>query len=224
MEYADIIYDGSANTHLNRLESTQRQAAIACTDAYKHTNHEDLLQDLGWTALSLRRKHHRLNLMYKIQNQLTPNYLREACPVLTRERTTYNLRTGMNISTPQMRTTTYQMSYFLKDWNNLNTVIRSAPSIDAFKDNLKKQTKAKVNPLYHHNSNKADINQTRMRLGLSGLGSHRFNYKHIADPKCMTCGAKIEDPSHFFLTCQTYDIPRPPFLEGICEILFANNV
>jgi hypothetical protein len=38
-------------------------------------------------------------MMYKIQNKLVPTYLRNACPPLTRERTTYNLRTGMDITT-----------------------------------------------------------------------------------------------------------------------------
>ena len=87
MEYCDIIYDRSADTHLDRLDSVQRQAALTCTGAYRHINHDTLLEELGWPLLSIRHKHHRLNLMYKIQNGLSPRYLTGACPVLTREHT-----------------------------------------------------------------------------------------------------------------------------------------
>jgi hypothetical protein len=72
MEYGDIIYDGSADLHLKRLENIQRKAALSCTGAYRHTNHERLLEELGWPLLSKRRKNHRLNMMFKIQNGLTP--------------------------------------------------------------------------------------------------------------------------------------------------------
>jgi hypothetical protein len=59
-----------------------------------------------------------------------------------------------------------------------------------------------------------------MRLGLSGLSAHRFNYNHIKDPKCTTCGAKSEDPAHFFLLCPTYARHRPALLRETCDVLF----
>jgi hypothetical protein len=181
LEYANIIFDGSSDTDLDRLENTQRQAALTCTAAYKHTSHNKLLDELGWPLLSRRRKKHRLNIMFKIQNQQSPLYLQNCCPQLTRDRTSYNLRSHMNISTPQQRTSTYQNSFFpktIKDWNNLDTAVRFLPSVDSFKDHLKKSISPKINKLYHHDCNKAAISQTRMRLGLSGLSSHRHDYNH----------------------------------------------
>jgi hypothetical protein len=227
LEYGNIIYDGSPDTSLDRLENVQRQAALACTGAYRHTNHETLLDDLSWPPLSIRRKNHRLNVMYKIQNGLTPPYLSNACPPLTRERTNYNLRTGMNITIPPLRTTSYQKSFLpqtITDWNNLEDNIKKLPSIDSFKDKLKKSSSPKPNPLFHHDCSKAAINHTRIRLGLSGLCSHRYNYNHIHDPKCPTCDAKCEDPTHYFLTCPTYSTQRHNFLIDICEILIANDI
>ena len=73
LEYADVIFDGCSDTDAQRLESTQCQAALVCTGAYKHTSHIKLLQELGWTPLALRRKHHRLGIMYKIQTLVAPN-------------------------------------------------------------------------------------------------------------------------------------------------------
>jgi hypothetical protein len=227
LEYADVIYDGSSDIDLDRLENTQRQAALTCSAAYKHTSHHKLLDELGWPLLSSRRKNHRLSIMFKIQNNTAPLYLQNACPPLTRDRTTYNLRSNMNITTPQQRTSTYQNSFFpqtIKDWNNLDRESRLLPSIESFKNFLKNSSGQKTNKLYHHNSSKAAISHTRMRLGLSGLSAHRHNYKHINDPKCLTCAAKTEDPAHFFLLCPTYSRHRPNLLRETCNILFLYGI
>ena len=226
MEYAAVIFDGSTDTITKRLEDTQRQAALACTGAYKHTRHTKLLEELGWPLLSTRHKHHRLVLMYKIQNNMGPRYLSDSCPILTRERTNYDLRSGMNISQPQTKTTTYLKSFFpqtIKDWNTLNNATRTSISISSFKDQLKKSLKLKSNPLFYLNSTRASTHQTRIRLGLSGLSSQRRDYNHIQDPKCQSCHAKTEDPEHYFLLCPTFDGPRPNFIQGVVDILIANN-
>jgi hypothetical protein len=227
MEYGDIIYDGSADLHLKRLENIQRRAAISCTGAYRHTSHERLLDELGWPPLSTRRKNHRLNIMFKIQNGLTPPYLKESCPPLTRDRTAYALRSALNITTPHQRTTTYQKSFYpqtIRDWNSLPRKLRMATSIDTFKEGQKSTTGFKVNTLFHHNSSKAAIDLTRIRLGLSGLSAQRHDYNHIDDPRCLTCGAKSEDPQHFFLTCPTYSNPRPALLQPVTDILDEHGI
>jgi hypothetical protein len=159
---------------------------------------------LEWPTLMLRRQHHRLSIMFKIQNGLSPFYLTAACPPLTRDRTPYDLRSGMNITVPPTKTTTYQRSYFpasVKNWNGLNQKVREIKTIDTFKDYLKKDSGYVTNKLYHKFSNKSAINHTRIRLGLSGLGSQRHDYNHIDNPRCLKCNAPMEDPLHFFLIC-----------------------
>jgi hypothetical protein len=227
LEYGNIIYDGSAEKSISRLENIQRQAAIACTGAYKHTNHSILLKELSWPPLSIRRKNHRLNLMYKVQNNLTPAYLSGACPPLTRDRTNYNLRSAMNISTPQLKTTSYQKSFFpqtITDWNHLDPTTRNLPSINAFKEKLKTSSSPKPNPLFHHDCSKAAINLSRIRMGLSGLNHQRYEYNHIPDPCCPTCDAPREDITHYFLTCATYSAQRRKFLIEICDILRQKHI
>jgi hypothetical protein len=229
LEYGDIIFDGSADKQLQKLENVQRRAALTCTDAYRHTKHENLLDELGWPPLALRRKNHRMSQMFKIQTGLAPTYLTNACPPLTRDRTPYNLRTGMNISTPPQRTTSYQSSYFpqsIKDWNGLEANLKGSVSLAAFKDCQKKKTdsKYKTNHLFHHSNSKEAINHTRIRLGLSGLASQRFDYNHIDSPKCTRCPSKMEDPIHFFLTCPVFAIPRADLLQEVTDILHANDI
>jgi hypothetical protein len=227
LEYADVIFDGSADNQLQRLENTQRQAAITCTGAYKHTSHTKLLKELGWPPLSTRRKSHRLTLMYKIQKKLIPTYLSSVCPMLTQDRTTYDLRSGLNITTPPQRTATYQNSFFpqsINDWNQLDLKTRQIATLTGFKDAMKKLVGYPVNKLYHHNNSKGAIWQTRLRLGLSGLSSHRCDYNHIMDPKCPSCNAKIEDPHHYFITCPTFSGPRDQLLKETCDILLTYDI
>jgi hypothetical protein len=226
LEYGDVIFDGSPELYTKRLENVQRQAALACTGAYKHTKHTNLLDELGWPPLLLRRQHHRMSLMFKIQNGISPVYLTGACPPLTKDRTPYDL-SGSNITVPQTKTTTYQKSFFpasVKNWNELNKQMRETKTIDTFKDNLKKSSGYNNNKLFNHFSNKAAVNHTRMRLGLSALASHRCDYKHIDNPKCTKCNAKEEDPLHFFLICPSYAAHRDNFLDAICNILYTNNI
>ena len=222
LEYGSVIYDGSAECHLQRLEDVQRQAALTCTGAYKHTKHENLLIELGWPPLSYRRKQQRLNTMFKIQKGLAPPYLSKMCPPLTKDRTPYNLRTGCNITTPQSRTTVFQKSFFpqsIDDWNELDMTTRNAKTVETFKENIKKKCKFKTNQLYHQYPSKSVTNHTRMRLGLSGLAFHRYTYNHIETPKCPLCPAKCEDLEHFFMTCPAHTIHRAEFMTDICHIL-----
>jgi hypothetical protein len=133
----------------------------------------------------------------------------------------------MNITTPLPKTATYQKSFVpqtINDWNNLAVAIRELPSIDSFKYYQKKTCGFKTNSLYHHSSSSAAINHTRIRLGLSGLSAQRFDYNHINDPRCLTCGANNEDITHYFMLCPTYSGPRPEFLTGICDLLSGNNI
>ena len=227
LEYGAILYDGSPDSQVKRLEDVQRQAALACTGAFRHTKHTNLLEELGWPLLSIRRKHQRMNVMFKIQNGLVPPYLTSVCPPLTRDRTSYNLRSGMNITTPQMRTTTYQNSFFpqtIRDWNGLDGSFREVGTIDTFKDKLKRSLGLRTNHLYHQYPSKAAVNHTRIRLGLSGLSSQRFDYKHIDSPRCLLCGAPREDPVHYFLLCPNHRGPRDSFLTDTGQILNNNGI
>jgi hypothetical protein len=168
-----------------------------------------------------------MNVMFKLQRGLAPQYLLNLCPPLTRDRTSYNLRTGSNITMPQLKTSTYQNSFFpksIKNWNELAMKDREIGTIQTFKEHQKKNSGFKVNVLYHLLSSKAATNHTRIRLGLSGLASQRYDYKHITDPKCIRCNAKSESPAHYFLKCPSYAAQRIDFLREICQILQNNNI
>ena len=51
---------------------------------------------------------------------------------------------------------------------------------------------------------KAAVEHSRLRLGLSALNHQRFKYNLTPDPICNQCGSTNEDVAHFFFDCITY--------------------
>jgi hypothetical protein len=66
LEYGGAIIDGRPDNQIKRLENIHCQAALTCTGAYRHTNHDIFLEELGWPPLQMRRKHQMIGLMFKI--------------------------------------------------------------------------------------------------------------------------------------------------------------
>ena len=64
----------------NKIESVKYNAALAVTGCVRGTSREKLFLELGLTSLYDRRRLHRLTLIYKILNDLTPQYLRRFIP------------------------------------------------------------------------------------------------------------------------------------------------
>ena len=75
LEYGDVLYNSMPLSTGRLLENIQRQAAIICSGAYRHTSYEKLLSELGWESLSTRRQNHKLIIFYKIFHHIYPNYL-----------------------------------------------------------------------------------------------------------------------------------------------------
>ena len=65
---------------MQSLESTEYQAALAVLGAWKVSSKISVYEELGCESLSDRRWFRRLCQFYKIQNDLTPLYLKEAIP------------------------------------------------------------------------------------------------------------------------------------------------
>ena len=80
IEYGGILFDGSPDIQTKHLDKVQREAALVCMGAYKHTKTKSLMDELGWESLETHRVSQKLNMMYKIQNDLSPAYLVQACP------------------------------------------------------------------------------------------------------------------------------------------------
>ena len=66
LECADVVWDGCSESDSNLLVSLQIEGATVVTGALKGTNRVSLLKDLSWVELNVRRKIHKLTLMYKM--------------------------------------------------------------------------------------------------------------------------------------------------------------
>ena len=71
--------DGDSQRNLNylmgTLESSQYQASLAVSGAWKGTSQDKIYNELGWETLDERRMFRRLVLFYKIMTNQFPDYL-----------------------------------------------------------------------------------------------------------------------------------------------------
>ena len=73
---------GALHFLMTKIESVQYQAALAITGTWKGTSRVKLYKELGLESLSDRRSSNRVLQLFKIKNNLTPEYLRRKLPPL----------------------------------------------------------------------------------------------------------------------------------------------
>ena len=96
LDYGDVIYhiphkESTLHSHGNalmqKIESVQYSAALAVTGTWRGTSREKLYCELGWESLHARRWSRRLFMLYKIINNLLPEYISEWSKLDTDTRT-----------------------------------------------------------------------------------------------------------------------------------------
>ena len=107
----------------------------------------------------------------------------------------------------------------ITEWNDLDYSLRSAPSINVFKQNILKSIHLgtnKVSNVYNPHGLKL---LARLRLGVSHLRGHEFkyNFSDLLDEICM-CGKDIESANHFLLKCSLFLKERQVLMNKICDI------
>ena len=132
LDYCDVIYHipvkprEMSNFDCSRtlqylmklLESTQYQAALAVSGAWKGTSREKIYEELGWESLDHRRTFRRLTQFYKIMNGLTPGYLK--IPALSLRSHLFGL--GNDLKNIPSKTQQYRNSFFpdtVSLWNDM---------------------------------------------------------------------------------------------------------
>ena len=222
LEYGHLLYDNCSSSSAQLIEKIQRQSALACTGAYRHTSHSALLTELNWEPLATRRQHFKLFTYYKIYHHIYPPYLHAILP--EPPPTHYHLRHTQALRPPKTRLTSTLNSYFpstTRAWNLLPESTRNAPTFIIFK----KLVRGPNTPNHYHRlcTKKYGICLSRIRMGLSGLNQHRHKYNFIPSPTCPSCKEESETTAHFFLTCPTYAIARQAFFNHINITLGINT-
>ena len=75
LEFRYVLYNSVSLSNGQAIESIQRQSAIICTGAYRHTCHSTLLSELGWDVMADSRYFYKLCIFYKYFHQIYPPYL-----------------------------------------------------------------------------------------------------------------------------------------------------
>ena len=136
------------------------------------TSREKLFLELGLTSLYDRRRLHRLTLLYKILNALTPQYLRRFIPnSISRLQST---RTNREETMPT-RTLKFRYTFFpdtLNSWSHLGSFIKSSISLSVFKKRLMEFFNVTPNPIYGIHNPVGLKFLTRLRVG--------FTFAHIS--------------------------------------------
>ena len=135
LEYADVVWDNCTNFEKQELDKIQTEAARIVTGATKLVSLHALFDEVNWEPLEARRMKHRLLLLYKMFNKLSPEYLSSLIPPTVNNISKCNLRNAHNIQTLDSRTTQYLNSFLLssiREWNILSLDVRNSDSIIIF--------------------------------------------------------------------------------------------
>ena len=171
LEYGDTIWDNCTQYEKYELYKIQNEAARIATGATKLVSLTNLYKEIGWESLSKRRSNHKLTLLYKMINHLTPIYLSSLIPAQVSSASRYNLRNAQNYQTIRARTNQYRDSFLpstLHLWNNLPLEARQSNTLNSFKLFLKKDI-LPIPRYYYHGNRKPQILHSRLRTGCSAL-------------------------------------------------------
>ena len=137
MEYAAVLWDPYYQSDIQHLEKVQRRAARWVLNNYNRYNSvTDMLQQLSWPTLQIRRKICRLQMLFKIINNESP--LTIPSYYLQMERPTRHYHHKRYIL-PTSSTNIYQQSFYYRtihDWNALPPRIFDFDDIDKFTDEI----------------------------------------------------------------------------------------
>ena len=209
IEYGDVLWAGTYDSDLCKVDSIQVEAMRIVTGATARSNINNLYEETGWPTLSERRLFHVHKLMYKMVNELAPSYLSDLLPDTVGQRVTYGLRNEAELRMPFTRTESFRRSFIpfgIRVWKNLTDEVKNLPTLEAFSAATKPKTQERR--LFEAGRRLPALHHARIRIGCSKLNAHLcLNLHVIQNPSCH-CGYEVEDPMHFFLHCPLYNNER----------------
>ena len=138
-EMSDSDSQRNLNYLMGTLESTQYQAALAFSGAWKGNSRNKIYNELGWETLDERLMFRLLVQFYEIMTNQTPNYPR--IPTLLLHRHLYGFRFGNVLNKIECKNYRYRNSLFphsVSMWNDLGPNLCDSESISKCKDTLLK--------------------------------------------------------------------------------------
>ena len=119
LDYGDIVYHThDPEMHLGFTEQLEQvHYSYRCVEgAWKGTNRQRLLDELGWETLYDRRRYRRLCHFFSLSKSKTPDYLFQEIP--EQRVTEYDLRSIRNFQQDISKTKRYSDSFFITHFMN----------------------------------------------------------------------------------------------------------
>lgn len=142
LDYCSIVWDSIGTTLANKLQKLQNRAARIITDFSYDIRSAQILHHLEWVNLESRRKALKSVLMYKIANNLCPDYLADMFNPVSNA-THYGLRSVSSqcFQIPRAKTNFGKNAFSYSGatlWNNIDPNIKlNTQSVSSFKDYIK---------------------------------------------------------------------------------------
>ena len=139
LEYGNTIWD-----KCTQYEKRESQSCSYISGATALVSLQSLYADICWESLQDRRTKHKLNLFFKMQNDLVPGYLATLVPPSVSEISRYNLRTANDFTSIHCRTQQYYSTFIpsaVREWTNLSEEAKQIGSLISFKTFLNRDKK-----------------------------------------------------------------------------------
>ncbi len=122
------------NDRISKLQKRSARIILRCK--IRDISSKNLFNTMNWMPFYDRVRYKRCLMMYKVNNNLVPQYLQSVTPVTSVH--THNTRSAARDA---LSTCTANLNYFTRSfkykgtrlWNNLDSHIKFAPSIATFK-------------------------------------------------------------------------------------------
>ena len=123
------------------LERVQRKAARFCLQNFNRTvSVTDMLRELEWDTLEMRRKKNRLTLTYKLSHSLVYSDIKTEKFLVPNRETRTRRSYAFKYRIPQISRDVFKFSFFLDpllcEWNTLPSDIVNSKSLKCLKTNL----------------------------------------------------------------------------------------
>ena len=107
----------------------------------------------------------------------------------------------------------------INEWNKLDPDIRSSTSYHIYRNKLLKFIRPVQRKTFNINDTVGVKLLTRLRLGFSHLGEHKFKhgFRDILNPLC-PFSIETETTAHYFLRCHFYNTNRSALMNELNEI------
>ena len=169
------------------LQRIQYHAALAITGSWKGTNLNRIYDELGWESLTDRRWCRRLFHFYKIQNNLTPPYLKDPIPPIRSH--LFGSRSVNVINDIRCKSKSYSNSFYpdsIRCWNKIGPELRNSPNLKSFKLGILGLVRPTPKRIFGIHDPIGMKWLFQLRGVLSPLSAHKNN-NNVSDTYCDKC-------------------------------------